>query len=79
MHDIKHAAEMFPELKRRLMDAFREHLLAEADEDPGIRKVRQTPRDPDWPLRAAAIPVRSAGTLITALFQRHTCRIRMRA
>ena len=37
--DIQRVAESYPELQHRLMDSFREHLLAEADENPSIRKV----------------------------------------
>lgn len=37
--DIDRASKMYPELKLRLMDAFREHLLAEADDDPAIRQA----------------------------------------
>ncbi|KAK9787129.1 hypothetical protein WJX73_004779 [Symbiochloris irregularis] len=36
--DIDRASKMYPELKLRLMDAFREHLLAEADDNPAIRQ-----------------------------------------
>lgn len=37
--DIEHLGHLFPELKCRLLDAFREHLLEEAEEDPDIRQV----------------------------------------